>query len=148
LEAVLHGLAIYTVLILVFRLAGRRRMEDASISDLLLLIVLGEGIQQALKGRESQSLVVMAVLVVLLIGLIRISDFLGVRARRDDARYQNGPIVLVEDGEPLPEQMVCARVTEQDILNEARRAQGLERMEQIKYAVLDKTGDIAVVPRY
>ena len=148
MEAVLHGLAIYVVLILLFRLAGRRKVEDASVSDLLLLIVLGEGVQQALIGRESQSLVVMAVLIVLLIGLIRISDYVGVRSRRDDARYHNGPIVLVEDGEPLPEQLVCARVTEQDILNEARRAQGLERMEQIKYAVLDKTGDIAVVPRF
>jgi uncharacterized membrane protein YcaP (DUF421 family) len=148
LEAVLHGLAIYVVLILLFRLAGRRKVEDASVSDLLLLIVLGEGVQQALRGRESQSLVVMAVLIVLLIGLIRMSDFLGMRARREDAHDRRGPIVLVEDGEPLPEQMVCARVTEQDILNEARRAQGLERMEQIKYAVLDKTGDIAVVPRF
>jgi uncharacterized membrane protein YcaP (DUF421 family) len=148
LEAVLHGVAIYVVLILLFRLAGRRQMEDASVSDLLLLIVLGEGIQQALRGRESSSLVVMAVLIVLLVGLVRMSEFLGARARRDDARGRLGPIVLVEDGEPLPEQMVCARVTEQDILNEARRAQGLERMEQIKYAVLDKTGDIAVVPRF
>jgi uncharacterized membrane protein YcaP (DUF421 family) len=141
-------MAIYVVLILLFRVAGRRKMEDASVSDLLLLIVLGEGVQQALKGRESQSLIVMAIMIVLLIGLIRISDSLGTRARKDDARYLNGPIVLVEDGEALPEQMVSARVTEQDILNEARRAQGLERMEQIKYAVLDKTGDIAVVPRF
>lgn len=148
MEAVLHGVAIYVVLILLFRLAGRRRMEDASLSDLLLLVVVAEGLQQALKGRESQSLAVMAVLVVLLLGLIRVSDYLGTRARRDDAQDRRGPIVLVEDGEPLPEQMVCARVTEQDILTEARRAQGLERMEQIKYAVLDKTGDIAVVPRF
>jgi len=148
LEAVLHGMAIYVVLILLFRLAGRRKMEDASISDLLLLIVLGEGVQQALQGRESTSLVVMAVLIILLIGLIRLFDYLGMRARRDDAHDRRGPIVLVEDGEPLPESMVTARVTEQDILTEARRAQGLERMEQIKYAVLDKTGDIAVVPRF
>ena len=123
-------------------------MEDASVSDLLLLVVLGEGVQQALIGRESQSLVVMAVLIVLLLGLIRVSEYMGTRARRDDARFQYGPIVLVEDGEALPDSMVTARVTEQDILNEARRAQGLERMEQIKYAVLDKTGDIAVVPRF
>jgi uncharacterized membrane protein YcaP (DUF421 family) len=147
LEAVLHGVAIYVVLILLFRLAGRRAMEDASMSDLLLLIVLGEGIQQALRGRESYSLAVMAVMIVLLIGLIRVSDYLGTRARRDGARDRRGPILLVEDGEALPEQLLCARVTEQDILTEARRSQGVERMEQIKYAVLDKTGDIGVVPR-
>jgi uncharacterized membrane protein YcaP (DUF421 family) len=146
LDAVLHGMAIYVVLILLFRLAGRRSLADATLSELLLLLILGEAIQQALVGRENYSVAVSAVLIVLLLGLIRLSDYLGSRTRRDGAR-DRAPIVLVEDGEPLPEHMVTARVTEQDILTEARRTQGLERMEQIKYAVLDKTGDIAVVPR-
>jgi uncharacterized membrane protein YcaP (DUF421 family) len=147
LDAVLHGMAIYVVLILLFRLAGRRSLADATLSELLLLLILGEAIQQALVGRENYSVAVSAVLIVLLLGLIRLSDYLGSRTRRDDGARDRAPIVLVEDGEPLPEHMVTARVTEQDILTEARRTQGLERMEQIKYAVLDKTGDIAVVPR-
>jgi uncharacterized membrane protein YcaP (DUF421 family) len=139
-------MAIYIVLILLFRLAGRRSLAQASLSDLLLLLILGEAIQQALAGRENYSIVVSAILIVLLLGLIRLSDYLGNRVRRDEAR-DHAPIVLVEDGEPLPEHMFTARVTEEQILSEARRTQGLERMEQIKYAVLDKTGDIAVVPR-
>lgn len=146
MDAVLHGMSIYIVLLLLFRLAGRRSLADASLSDLLLLLILGEAIQQALVGRENYSIVVAAVLIVLLLGLIRLSDHLGDRVRRDEAG-ENGPIVLVEEGEPLPIQMTRARVTEEDILAHARRSQGLDRMEQIKYAVLDKAGDIAVVPR-
>lgn len=146
MDAVLHGMAIYIVLILLFRLAGRRSLAQASLSDLLLLLILGEAIQQALVGRENYSVAVSAILIVLLLGLIRLSDYLGNRVRRDEAR-DRAPIVLVEEGEPLPEHLLTARVTEEDILSEARRSQGLDRMEQIKYAVLDKTGDIAVVPR-
>jgi uncharacterized membrane protein YcaP (DUF421 family) len=146
LDAVLNGMAIYVVLLLLFRLAGKRSLAQASVSDLLLLLILGEAIQQAVVGRENYSVVVSAALIVVLLGLIRLSDYLGTRTRRDETAV-HAPIVLVEDGEPLPEQMTRARVTEQDIITHARRSQGVERIEQIKYAVLDKTGDIAIVPR-
>lgn len=146
MDAVLHGLAIYVVLLLLFRLAGKRSLQQASISDLLLFLVLGESLQQALVGREDYSVPVAVVLIVVLLGLVRLSDFLGARVRRDEAR-EHAPLVLVQDGELLPEQMSRARVTEEDILSQARRSQGVERTEQIQYAVLDKSGGIAIVPR-
>jgi uncharacterized membrane protein YcaP (DUF421 family) len=43
--------------------------------------------------------------------------------------------------------MIKARVSEVDILSAARESQGLERMEQIKYAVLETTGSISIIPR-
>jgi uncharacterized membrane protein YcaP (DUF421 family) len=148
LEAVLHGVAIYIVLLLLFRLAGKRSLADASLSDLLLLLIIGEATQQALVGRENYSVAVAAVAIVVLLGLIRLSDYLGARTRREQHHDHAGaPIVLIQDGEPLAEQMTKARVTEQDILSHARRSLGLERMEQIEYAVLDMTGNISVLPR-
>jgi uncharacterized membrane protein YcaP (DUF421 family) len=148
LEAVLHGMAIYIVLLLLFRLAGKRSLADASLSDLLLLLILGESVQVALQGRENYSVAVAAVLIVLLLGAIRLSDYLGARTRREDRYDRAGaPIVLVQDGEPLADQMLKARVTEEQILAQARLTLGLERMEQIQYAVLDMTGSISVLPR-
>jgi uncharacterized membrane protein YcaP (DUF421 family) len=148
LEAVLHGMAIYIVLLLLFRLAGKRSLADASLSDLLLLLILGESIQEALQGRENYSVAVSAALIVLLLGVIRLSDYLAARAKREEAPDKEGaPIVLVQDGEPLADQMIRARVTEEQILAQARKSLGLERMEQIQYAVLDMTGSISVLPR-
>ena len=148
MEAVLHGMAIYIVLLLLFRLAGKRSLADASLSDLLLLLILGESIQVALQGRENYSVAVAAVLTVVLLAAIRLSDYLGERARRENAHdHRAAPIVLVQDGEPLADHMVRARVTEEQILAQARRSLGLERMEQIQYAVLDMTGSISVLPR-
>ncbi len=147
MDAVLHGMAIYVVLILLFRLVGRRSLADASLSDLLLLLILGESVQQALVGRENYSVAVAAVAIVVLLGLIRLSDFLAARAKREESREEGAPIVLVQGGEPLADQMTKARITEQEILAQARRSLGLERMEQIEYAVLDMTGRISILPR-
>ena len=81
---------------------------------------------------------------------------------RDCAQYSSGganslkeyekwidgvPTLLVQDGRPLKDRMDKARVDEEDILASARELQGLERMEQIKYAVLERGGHISIIPK-
>jgi uncharacterized membrane protein YcaP (DUF421 family) len=56
------------------------------------------------------------------------------------------PLVIVRDGKPLKDRMNRSRVDEQDILESARELRGLERMDQIKYAILERTGTISIVP--
>ena len=63
-------------------------------------------------------------------------------------RYLNGlPLILVDQGRPLKELMHRARVDERDILAAAREKHGLERMDQIKYAILETNGMISIVPK-
>jgi uncharacterized membrane protein YcaP (DUF421 family) len=57
------------------------------------------------------------------------------------------PTVLVEDGRPLKDRMDKARVDVQDVLEAARATQGLERIEQVKFAVLERGGKISIVPK-
>ncbi len=64
-----------------------------------------------------------------------------------DKLVNDTPLVVVEDGEPLGERMSKSRVSEDDILEQARQTQGIERIEQIKYAVLERSGGISVIPR-
>jgi uncharacterized membrane protein YcaP (DUF421 family) len=61
--------------------------------------------------------------------------------------FNGVPMVIVEEGRPLRELMERARVEEEDVLEAARRLQGLERMDQIKYAILEKSGGISVIPK-
>jgi uncharacterized membrane protein YcaP (DUF421 family) len=56
------------------------------------------------------------------------------------------PTILVEGGRPLRALMDKARVREEEIMEAARRTQGLERMEQIKFAVLEVSGGISIIP--
>lgn len=62
-------------------------------------------------------------------------------------RWLDGsPTLVVEHGRPLRARMVEARPQDDDILQAARQGQGLERMDQIKYAILEPNGKISIIP--
>ena len=56
-------------------------------------------------------------------------------------------MVILEDGRLLKDRMNKARVDESDIMTAARELQGLERIDQIKYAVLERSGGISIIPK-
>ena len=56
------------------------------------------------------------------------------------------PLIIVEHGRPLKERMDKERIDEDDVLNAARERFGLERLDQIKYAVLERSGGISIIP--
>ena len=64
------------------------------------------------------------------------------------AKWLDGlPFVIINDGQLDRECMRKARVEEAEILTAARRQHGLERLDQIKYAVVEQNGDVTIVPR-
>ena len=69
------------------------------------------------------------------------------RWKRADHWLTGRPLVLLEDGELLEDRMQRSRVDRGDILEAARELQGLERLDQIRYAVLERDGHISIVPR-
>lgn len=56
------------------------------------------------------------------------------------------PLIILENGRPLHDRMNRERVDEEDILEAARELQGLERLDQIRYAILERNGAITIVP--
>ncbi len=55
--------------------------------------------------------------------------------------------MIVEDGRVLKDRMQRARIDVDDVLQAAREHQGLDRMDQIKFAVLERTGEISIIPK-
>ena len=55
-------------------------------------------------------------------------------------------MIVVEDGKPLKDRILRARVSEGEILEAARKLQGLERLDQIKFAILESNGSFTIVP--
>jgi uncharacterized membrane protein YcaP (DUF421 family) len=144
-EAVLRITAVYFGLMLLLRLSGNRTLADISPFDLVLLLVISELVQQAAVGRDP-SLTQAAVLCATLVGLDMLLAQLKQRSPRL-ARWMDGmPILLVDRGRPLREAMDRERIDEADILAAARLGRGLERMDQIRYAVLESAGGISIVP--
>lgn len=146
MESVLRAAAIYLVLLVIFRIAGRRALSEITTFDFVMLLIIGEATQQALLGEDFS--ITNAALVI--VSLIAIDVMLSLLERRSPklARMINGePIIIVEHGKVLRQRLYKSRVEEADILEAARHSQGLERIDQIKFAVLERNGSISIIPK-
>ena len=146
MDAVLRAAAIYFVLLILFRIAGRRTLSEMTTFDFVLVLIIGEATQQALLGQDFS--VTNAVLVVATLLFLDITMSQGKERWKIFEKLVDGvPTIIVANGRPLQERMHKARVDEDDIMEAARRLQGIERMDQIKYAVLEVSGGITVIPQ-
>jgi uncharacterized membrane protein YcaP (DUF421 family) len=147
MDSVLRGAAIYFFLVVLFRLAGKRTLSDVTTFDFVLLLIIGEATQQALLG-EDFSLTNAFLVILTLIGLDIAISLWQQRWPRLGKWIEGVPLVIVEDGRPLHERMRRARVSEDDVLTAARERQGLARMDHIRYAVLERSGGISIIPKH
>jgi uncharacterized membrane protein YcaP (DUF421 family) len=146
METVLRGAGIYVVLLIVFRLAGKRTLSQATTFDFVLLLIIGETTQQALLGSD-YSIINSILLIITLMSIDIGLALLKQRSPQIEQLIDGVPLIIVEDGRPLKDRMAKVRIDEADVLTAARETQGLARMDQIQYAVLERSGGISIIPR-
>ena len=145
METILRALAMYLFLLLIFRISGKRSLAQITTFDFVLLLVIGEASQQALIGKDYSIITAMLAIATLMaidIALSLIKD----RAPTVDRWLEDVPVIVVAHGQPLYERMKQERVDLDDVLSAARSLHGLECLEQIKYAVLERNGGISIIP--
>lgn len=146
MDTVLRTLAIYLFLLVLFRLVGKRTLSELSTLDFILLLIVSEATQNALIGEDYSLVTGMTVILTLVLMDLGLS-IVKSRSKVVEKIVEGTPLVLVEHGRVLAAHMKRSQVTEDDILQSARQAHGLERMDQIKFAVLESSGGISIVPR-
>ncbi len=146
MNAVIRGAAVYLFLLVLFRISGQRALAQVTTFDFILLLIISEACQQALIG-DDNSMTHGALVVTTLVGMNIGLSLIKQRFKRVATILEDTPLVLVEEGKLLRERMNKVRVDEDDILEAARDRQGLERLDQIKYAVLERNGEITIICR-
>ena len=146
MDAVARAVAVYLFLLLLFRIAGRRSLSELTTFDFVLLLIISEATQQALIG-DDFSIVNAFIVITVLIGIDIAFGVFKQRSPLFDRLIDGIPMILVENGRPLHARMKRARVDEEDVLEAARELRGLEELNQIKFAVLEKDGTITVIPQ-
>jgi uncharacterized membrane protein YcaP (DUF421 family) len=146
MDTVLRAAAIYLFILILFRIAGRRAVAELTTFDFVLLLIIGEATQQALVG-EDFSMTTALLVIVSLIGIDITFGWVKDRWPLMEKLVDGVPLLLVENGRPLERRMRKARVSVDDILHTARESQGLERLDQSKFAVLEVSGGITVIPK-
>ncbi len=146
MDSVLRAITIYVVLMILFRISGRRSISQITTFDFVLLLIISEATQNALIGND-YSMTNGFLVILTLVGLDILLSLWKRRSPTIEKLLDGVPLVVVENGQPLRDRMNKARIDENDVLTAARELQGLERMEQIKYAVLERNGGISIIPR-
>lgn len=145
MDSVIRAAAIYLILLAIFRISGRKSLAQLTMFDFVLLLIVSEATQQALMGDDyslTNALLVIGTLFAIDIGLSRMKE----RWPKLDLWLEGAPLILVEKGVPLEGRLKAARLNIEDILESAREMHGLERLEQIHYAILEKNGRISIIP--
>jgi uncharacterized membrane protein YcaP (DUF421 family) len=143
MDIVIRAAIIYAVVFIFTRAIGRRELSSLQPFDLILLIVIGDLIQS---GVTQNDLSVTGVLLALCtIGALQVlTSYLSFRFRRIRPVIQGEPIVLVDNGKLLERNMRRERLTLDDIAEKARLSE-IETLDDIKWAVLETTGDISFI---
>jgi uncharacterized membrane protein YcaP (DUF421 family) len=146
MDSVLRAAVMYLMLMILFKIAGRRSLADLNTFDFVLLLIIGEATQQALLGDDfsiTNSVLIITTLIAIDVGFSQIKQ----RSKRIALLLlDGGPTVIVENGQPLLRRMKKARITEADIMEAARSNQGIASMSEIRYAIIERNGTISIIP--
>lgn len=145
MDSVLRGAAVYVFVLLIVRLSGRRTLAQMTPFDLVLILIVAETTQQALLGDDFS--IVNAIVLILTLFTIDIALSYVKQYSPRAAKWLDGTAtLLVADGKPIKEALRRSRIDLSDVMEAARKAHGLERLDQVKYAVLELAGDISIIP--
>jgi uncharacterized membrane protein YcaP (DUF421 family) len=146
MESVVRAVVVYCFLLFIFRVSGRRTLSQITDFDLILMLIISEAAQQGLTG-ENFSLTNSFLIITTLAVLDIILSLVTVRLPFVAKVVEGVPMVIVENGKPLKDRMLWARIADSDVLNAARERHGIMRMDQIQYAVLERNGGISITPK-
>jgi uncharacterized membrane protein YcaP (DUF421 family) len=146
MEIVLRAAVLYFFLLFLFRAAGKRTLAQITVFDVVLLFVIGEVAGPAILGGEA-SLTGAALAVVTLVGIDVGLSVVKRSSKKIDRLVDGVPVVVVKDGLPDRAAMRRERVDTDDVLAAARQSGGVDRIDAIRAAVLERSGQISVISR-
>lgn len=146
MEPVLRALGCYLLLLLIVRLSGKRGLAQVTIFDLVLLLLISQAVGQALIGDDS-SLTAAAIITITLVVLNRVNDWAAHRWADASHVLEDAPLVLIEDGHIHDDRLRKMQVRLEDVLESGRLEEGVERLDQIKHAVLERSGAVSIIAR-
>lgn len=143
MDLVIRATVVFFFIFLVTRIVGRRQLSDLEAFDLILLVVLGDLVQQGITQSDESvtgTLIVISTIALLSVGV----SWVSFRSRPLRRLTEGEPIVLVQDGRPIERNMRRERITIEDIRQEARQAQ-ISSVADLRWAILENDGKISCI---
>ena len=145
ITAVIRTVILYLLIIVGIRLMGKRQIGQLEPSELVLSLLIAD--LAAVPMQDFGIPLIMGIIPILtLLCLSTILSVLTVKSIRFRALLCSRPSIVIQDGKILTREMVKNRFTVDELMEELRVA-GVTDLSSVKYAVLETTGRISVVPK-
>ena len=145
MDLVIRAAVVFVFVFILMRVIGRRELGSLEPFDLILLVVIGDLAQQGVTQQDNS--VTGVILVIGTIGVLTVTtSYLSFRFRRLRPLLDGEPVVLLEDGRPIERNLRRERITLEE-LAEAARLHEVASLADVRWAVLETSGEISIIPR-
>ena len=145
MDIVVRAIIAFLFVFLLTRLIGRRELSSLQPFDLVLLIVIGDLIQQGVTQNDL-SVTVLVLTVGVFASLTLAASYVGWRFPRIRPILEPEPLILIEDGNVIDRNLKKERLTADELAAEARLQQ-IDSLDKVKWAVLETGGQISFIPK-
>ena len=145
MDIVFRAIAIYLFIYLLTRVIGRRELSSLAPFDLILLIILGDAVQQAMT-QDDYSVTGAFIAVGTIAALQVATSYVSFRSSRLRTVLEGEPIVIIEDGKAIEKNMKRERLVLEEVMEEARLQQ-IDSLEQIRWAGIETSGNISFIKK-
>jgi uncharacterized membrane protein YcaP (DUF421 family) len=145
MDVVIRAVVAFLLVFLITRIVGRRELGTLEPFDLILLVVLGDLIQQGVT-QSDYSVTGMTLAVGTITLMTVLVSYLSFRFRRLRPILDGEPIVLVQGGNVLAANLKRERLTEEELAMEARLQQ-IDSLDKVEWAILEKGGQISFIKK-
>jgi uncharacterized membrane protein YcaP (DUF421 family) len=145
MDIVVRGIVIFAFLFVLMRAVGRRELSTLQPFDLILLVVVGDAVQQGLTQDDysvTGALLAIGTIAVLQVGV----SYVSFRFPRMRPYLDGSPLVIVQDGTPIERNMKRERLTLDDLREEARQ-QSIATLDEVAWALVETSGKISFIKK-
>ena len=140
-----RAIVLYVFLVFVMRVTGRRELSALSPVDLVLLIVLGDAIQQGLT-QDDYSITGAVIAVSTLATMSVVTSLLAFKSQRAHVILEGNPIVIIRGGVFIDENLRRERLSEAEVC-ESMRLRQIRSVDEVEWGILEGNGDISFIQK-
>ena len=144
-EFILRAAIIYVFVMLVLRLTGKRQIEELAPFDFVLLLLLSNGVQNAMNGGDN-SVTAGLIITITLVTINGAVAWLVFKNKTVEKVIEGRPEIIIHNGTVFIDVMENNQITEHE-LNNALRQNDCTNVDEVQLAVLETNGQISVIKK-
>jgi uncharacterized membrane protein YcaP (DUF421 family) len=146
MDLAIRAVVIYFFIYLLTRVVGRRELSSLGPFDIILLVVIGDAVQQGLTQDDYSMTGTFIVVTVFAVMQVSIS-YLSFRFRPMRRVLEGEPIVIIQDGKPIERNLKRERLVIDEVMEQARASAQIAKMDEIQFAIIENSGAISFIQK-